>query len=135
MILKKFEKVKLIIFIGIILLLIEVIMIFVFYSIKISTYKKYSAIIFSNNLIYIMIDDKDIKDIYKNKKYYIDNKNNNLVIDHINRKVLKRDDSEMDQVFIKYKSNNRDNEVIDIVLLDDSINVLEMFYSVWKEDA
>ena len=135
MILKKFEKVKLIIFIGIILLLIEVIMIFVFYSIKISTYKKYSAIIFSNNLIYIMIDDKDIKDIYKNKKFYIDNKNNNLVIDHINRKVLKRNDSEMDQVFIKYKSNNRDNEVIDIVLLDDSINVLEMFYSVWKEDA
>ena len=135
MILKKFEKVKLIILIGIILLLIEVIMIFVFYSIKISTYKKYSAIIFSNNLIYIMIDDKDIKDIYKNKKFYIDNKNNNLVIDHINRKVLKRNDSEMDQVFIKYKSNNRDNEVIDIVLLDDSINVLEMFYSVWKEDA
>ena len=82
-----------------------------------------------------MIDDKDIKDIYKNKKFYIDNKNNNLVIDHINRKVLKRNDSEMDQVFIKYKSNNRDNEVIDIVLLDDSINVLEMFYSVWKEDA
>jgi uncharacterized membrane protein YobD (UPF0266 family) len=82
-----------------------------------------------------MVNDKELKDIYKNNSFYIDGKKYKLVIDHINTKVLKRKGKYYNQVFIKYKSINQDNEVLDIVLLDNRINIFGMFKVMWKEDS
>ena len=106
-----------------------------FFNIKIDTYNKYPSIIFSNKLIYLMLDNKELNDLYKRKVFYINNKKYKLEIDHINKNVLKRNNKSINQIFINYKSINRDNEVIEIVLKAQKINTIEMFMNMWKEDA
>ncbi len=135
MILKNFEKLKVVIFFSILLILFEIFLYCFFLSIKINTYHKYSGIIFSNKLVYLMVNDNELNDIYKNKAFIYDKNKYKLDIDHINRNVLKRDGKNINQVFIKYKSVNRDNEVIDIILYNKKINVIEMFKIIWKEDV
>lgn len=135
MILKKFEKIKSIIIISFLLFISEAVLLFSFCYFKINTYHKYSSIVFSNSLLYVMLNNKELKDIYKNNSFYIDGKKYKLVIDHINTKVLKRKGKYYNQVFIKYKSINQDNEVLDIVLLDNRINIFGMFKVMWKEDS
>jgi len=134
-ILKKYEKIKGIIAASILLLISEIVLLLSFYYFRINTYHKYSSIIFSNSLIYLMLDNNELKDIYKNNSFYCDGKKHKLIIDHINTKVLKRDGKYYNQLFIKYKSINRDNEILDIILLDNKINIFEMFKIMWKEDV
>ncbi len=82
-----------------------------------------------------MLDNNELKDFYKNRAFYIKNKKYKLEIDHINKSVLVRSHKNINQIFIKYKSINRDNEIIEIVLKDKKINIIEMFMNMWKEDA
>ncbi len=132
---KNYEKINKNIIISICILIIEGLLFFLFMNMKLITYNKYPCIIFSNKLMYLMVNNNELKDIYQNKTFYIDNEKKKLEIDHINKNVLKRNGKSINQVFINYKSSNRDNEVIEIVLQDEKISIIKMFSIMWKEDV
>lgn len=133
---KNYENIKFIIIILFILIILELVFIFRLSNKKLYEYKNYSAVVFSNNLAYVITSKKDTKNFYKNNCLYIDSKKIKYKIDHVNDRITLTDKIIYNQVFIrfKFKKKYRDGDVINISIKDKKVSFLNIFINIWKED-
>ena len=107
-----------------------------FFSMKknIRTYKVINSIVVKNNLVEAIVDEKDLRIIYKNKYLYINKKKILIQLVEINKKILKRNNKYYHSVLLNIKSESsvKENDTKKLLFFNDKITVFEMIKIIWK---
>lgn len=114
-----------------ILSIMIIISISIFY--KINIFSNYKLIYYNDNTYQTILSDKELKDFYKNSTLYINNKKYSFKIDRINKNILKKDNTNYNEIFIIIKNNKyKTNDIVDISILKRKVPIIEIFTSIYK---
>ena len=133
----RYERFGLLIFLIIILILFEVIFIINIMREKNEIYISFSGVVMKNNIGLFIINDKDMKILYKNKYLYFNGKRIKYSIEKITKDVIKKDNNKYNEVLLKFKFSKKkykDNDVIDISIRRDKESIIKMFKIIWRGD-
>ena len=90
-----------------------------------------------NNIGLFIINDKDMKILYKNKYLYFNGKRIKYSIEKITKDVIKKDNNKYNEVLLRFKFSKKkykDNDVIDISIRRDKESIIKMFKIIWRGD-
>ena len=133
----RYERFGLLIFFIIILILFEVIFIINIMREKNEIYISFSGVVMKNNIGLFIINDKDMKILYKNKYLYFNGKRIKYSIEKITKDVIKKDNNKYNEVLLRFKFSKKkykDNDVIDISIRRDKESIIKMFKIIWRGD-
>ena len=133
----RYERFGLLIFLIIILILFEIIFIINIMREKNEIYISFSGVVMKNNIGLFIINDKDMKILYKNKYLYFNGKRIKYSIEKITKDVIKKDNNKYNEVLLKFKFSKKkykDNDVIDISIRRDKESIIKMFKIIWRGD-
>ena len=133
----KYERFGLLIFFIIILILFEIIFIINIMREKNELYISFSGVVMKNNIGLFIVNDKDMKILYKNKYLYFNGKRIKYSIEKITKDVIKKDNNKYNEVLINFnfsKKKYKDNDVIDISIRRDKESIIKMFKIIWRGD-
>ena len=133
----RYERFCLLIFLIIILILFEVIFIINIMREKNEIYISFSGVVMKNNIGLFIINDKDMKILYKNKYLYFNGKRIKYSIEKITKDVIKKDNNKYNEVLLRFKFSKKkykDNDVIDISIRRDKESIIKMFKIIWRGD-
>lgn len=131
----KFERFGLLIFFIFILILFEIIFVINIMREKNEIYISFSGVVMKNNIGLFIINDKDMKILYKNKYLYFNGKRNKYSIEKITKNVIKKNNNKYNEVLLKFKFSKKkykDNDVIDISIRRDKEPIIKMFKIIWR---
>lgn len=130
-----FEKYNfLIISIFIVFILIIIFLLNIF-KYKNELYKKFYGICITDNIVSIMVNNRELKTIYKNKVLYLDGKEYKYNINKITKNIIKKKNIYYHEVFIKFKFNYnkyKDGDVLNISIRYGKEKIINMFKIIWK---
>ncbi len=110
------------------LILLTSIIILVYISLyQIATYQNVTASIVLDNVYSVMLDNKSLRHIQKNKYVYVKNKKKKIEIVSLTRNYYKN----YHQVLIRLKE---EKEQINISIYDKSKSFIKLFLECWEED-
>lgn len=133
----RYERFGLLIFLIIILILFEIIFIVNIMREENEIYISFSGVVMKNNIGLFIINDKDMKILYKNKYLYFNGKRIKYSIEKITKDVIKKDNNKYNEVLLKFKFSKKkykDNDVIDISIRRDKESIIKMFKIIWRGD-
>ena len=133
----RYERFGLLIFLIIILILFEIIFIINIMREKNEIYISFSGVVMKNNIGLFIINDKDMKILYKNKYLYFNGKRIKYSIEKITKDVIKKDNNKYNEVLLRFKFSKKkykDNDVIDISIRRDKESIIKMFKIIWRGD-
>ena len=133
----KYERFGLLIFFIIILILFEIIFIINIMREKNELYISFSGVVMKNNIGLFIVNDKDMKILYKNKYLYFNGKRIKYSIEKITKDVIKKDNNKYNEVLLRFKFSKKkykDNDVIDISIRRDKESIIKMFKIIWRGD-
>lgn len=114
-----------------IFILLECLVLFSLFNIKINKYKVLNGIVIDKNRVEIVIKHSDKKLFDSNKNIYIDNKKYSYNIDLITKNVVNNYDS----IIVELKTGKcKKNDVIKISILDYRVSLIDIFKVIWKEE-
>ena len=131
----KYERFGFVIFLIVILIFFEIIFIINIIRLKNELYVNYSGVVMKNNIGLFIIDNDEMKIIYKNKYLYFNGNKIKYSIERITKDVIKKDNKKYNEVLLNFKFSNKkykDNDVIDISIRSDREPIIEMFKIIWK---
>jgi len=125
---KKYEKKSLITIIFIIVIIIEITSLLFCINKYQFTYSKISGIIIKNNLLFVIVDKKERKLFYDNKRFYIDDKYLSYRIEEDRGKILKKNNKNYYELIISTKISKslKANDTIIISIEDKKINMIRL---------
>ena len=133
----RYERFGLLIFLIIILILFEIIFIINIMREKNELYISFSGVVMKNNIGLFIVNDKDMKILYKNKYLYFNGKRIKYSIEKITKDVIKKDNNKYNEVLLRFKFSKKkykDNDVIDISIRRDKESIIKMFKIIWRGD-
>ena len=133
----RYERFGLLIFLIIILILFEIIFIVNIMREENEIYISFSGVFMKNNIGLFIINDKDMKILYKNKYLYFNGKRIKYSIEKITKDVIKKDNNKYNEVLLRFKFSKKkykDNDVIDISIRRDKESIIKMFKIIWRGD-
>lgn len=102
---------------------------------KVNSYYLIRGVVFKDDLLEVMVSDKELKMLYKNGYVYIKDKEYNYNISDIILNALERDENNYNIVYIECKlDNEKENDIVDLVFLDERVYLFKMFELIWKGD-
>ena len=131
----RYERFGLLIFLIIILILFEIIFIVNIMREENEIYISFSGVVMKNNIGLFIINDKDMKILYKNKYLYFNGKRIKYSIEKITKDVIKKDNNKYNEVLINFKFSKKkykDNDVINISVRNEKEPIINMFKIIWK---
>ena len=133
---RNYEKQELIILILIILISIEIISFIMLFNYKVYKYKKLTGIISNNNIITLIVDNKDKKLLYKNSKIYLDNKLLEYKILEDKGYITEKNNHKYYEVLINIKTpkNKKSSDYVELSIKNKKIKVLELLKSIGEGD-
>lgn len=131
--LKNYEKTFLINFLSILIIIVFIVSLLLFKIKFIRTYSSISSTVVKNNLIYFLVDDKQLSYLHNNKYFIANGKKYLINIEQINKNVLKRNEKNYHSVLLKVNLNKKykENDFIKILLFNKKIDVYSMIKTVW----
>ena len=133
----RYERFGLLIFFIIILILFEIIFIVNIMREENEIYISFSGVVMKNNIGLFIVNDKDMKILYKNKYLYFNGKRIKYSIEKITKDVIKKDNNKYNEVLLRFKFSKKkykDNDVIDISIRRDKESIIKMFKIIWRGD-
>ena len=133
----RYERFGLLIFFVVILILFEIIFIINIMREENEIYISFSGVVMKNNIGLFIINDKDMKILYKNKYLYFNGKRIKYSIEKITKDVIKKDNNKYNEVLLRFKFSKKkykDNDVIDISIRRDKESIIKMFKIIWRGD-
>ncbi len=124
---KKYERTSITLFLVIVFFLLELLLIYNLFNIKIIEYKKYPVIITSNNEGLVIVPNKEKILWYKNTFFYINNKKIKY-----NIKEIKKDNNNY-QINIEFPYKTKE-QFITISIEKRRINMIESIINSWGGD-
>ena len=131
----RYERFGLLIFFIIILILFEIIFIINIMREKNELYISFSGVVMKNNIGLFIVNDKDMKILYKNKYLYFNGKRIKYSIEKITKDVIKKDNNKYNEILINFKFSKKkykDNDVINISIRNEKEPIINMFKIIWK---
>ena len=131
---KNYEKLTYIYTVIFILFILMTILIFYSFNNNIKTYNTINSNVIKDDLVEVLVTDKELKTIYSNKYLYLNRKRRKIKIEEVNRKVLVRKHKNYHNVLLKIKlgSNAKVNDIKTLTLFNKRINIFEMIRIIWK---
>ena len=131
---KNYEKIELITFIIIILIIIEIIGGVFLYNYKIYKYKTLTGIIFNDNLVTLIIDKNDKKIINSNRFIYLNNKKLKYKIEEDKGFIMKKNNKKYYEILINIKTpkNKKTNEVLEFTIKTKKERITKILKKIWE---
>ena len=133
----RYERFGILILFIVILILFEIIFIINIMREENEIYISFSGVVMKNNIGLFIINDKDMKILYKNKYLYFNGKRIKYSIEKITKDVIKKDNNKYNEVLLRFKLSKKkykDNDVIDISIRRDKESIIKMFKIIWRGD-
>ena len=131
---KKYESMTLIRTVIFILFLIVLILVIFSLNKNIRTYKVINSTVFKDDIVEVLVNDRELKMIYDNKYLFLNRKKVLIDIVEINKSVLVRKNKNYHNALLRVKlnKNSKVNDVKSLVLFNRKVNVFEMIRIIWK---
>jgi len=132
-----YEKNQLIISIIVIFLIIEIYIVFLSVTTKINTYIEITGVMVSDEIVQILVDDKQLKTILISNYIYIENHKKKKEVQNITKHVLKRNKKSYHYIKLKLNINKKykTNDPISITIYNKKEKIISIFKTCWKEDV
>ena len=133
---RNYEKKTLIYILLIFLILLEIIIVILFYKNKINIYENIPGVVVKDNLVVLIVNDKTKKIIYKNTLLYLNNKKIKYEIIEDRGYVLKRNKEKYSEILISFKfdKNYKVNDSLQLMFKKKKIRIIEIFKIIWEGD-
>ena len=133
---KKYEGKKLISFIFIMNIVLEIIILLFCIKTYKFTYKKITGIVIKKDLLLVLVDKKERKLLYDNKKIYVDDKYIRYKIEEDKGKILKKNNNNYYELIISTKISNslKANDSINISIEDKKISMIKLLQKLKEGD-
>ena len=117
----------------ILIILILVLLIFSF-SKNIREYKVINSSVVKDDLVEVLVTDKELKMIYDNNYLFLNRRKKLIKIEEVNKSILVRKNKKYHNVLLKLKLNNdvKVNDIKSLVLFNRKVNIFEMIKIIWK---
>lgn len=131
--LKNYEKKSAVtFFIAILLLGMFGFIIFTFFY-KIPTYHIITGVVFKDDLIEAIVSDNELKQLYQNSTFYIDNVKYKYSIEEVVLKAMVKKHENYHIVYIGcLMRDDGENDIVEIVLRDEKVKLFKIFEVIWR---
>lgn len=136
MINKSYENTSFINVLVYLLVIIECIFFISLNYYKISKYYLINGIVYTDELILVVVDKSERKDIYNNSFFYIDNKKINYLINEDRGITLKKNNTDYYEILLDIKINKKYkiNDSINISIKKKNEKIINIFNNIWEDD-
>ena len=133
---RNYEKYLTINFLLIILFLLEILLLIYLYNKKIYTYESLNSVVVKDNLVLLIISDKQYKTLNKNSFLYLDGKKIKYKVFEDRGYVIENKKEKYKDVVLEFKFNKeyKVNDSLRLVLKDKKIRLIEIFKIIWEGD-
>ena len=133
---RNYEKKTLIYILLIFLILLEIIIVILFYKNKINIYENIQGVVVKDKIVVLIVNDKTKKIIYKNTLLYLNNKKIKYEIIEDRGYVLKRNKEKYSEILISFKfdKNYKVNDSLQLMFKKKKIRIIEIFKIIWEGD-
>ncbi len=133
---KKYEEKSLISFIFIIIIILETISLIICIKTYQFTYKKITGIVIKKDLLLAIVDKKERKLLYDNKKIYVNDKYIIFKIEEDKGIILKKNNKNYYELIISTKISKslKANDSIDISIKDKKISMIKLLQKLKEGD-
>lgn len=132
---KKYEKVDNLIIISWLFLFIVLVVGWIILKEKIYTYKKYAGVLYTDEVLEVMLNKEDTKLLQRNKEVYILNKKYNIKVRRVEEDILKREGKKFNQVFLEFsKDLGTPGDVVEFTVAERRIRGVNIFKIIWEGD-
>ena len=133
---KKYEGKKLISFIFTMNIVLEIIILLFCIKTYQFNYKKITGIVIKKNLLLVIVDKKERKLLYDNKKIYLEDKYITYKIEEDKGKILKKDNKNYYELIISTKISKslKANDSINISIEDKKISMIKLLHKLKEGD-
>lgn len=132
---KKYEKVDNLIIISWLFLFIVLVIGWIILKEKIYSYKKYSGVLYTDEILEVILSKDDTKLLQRNKEVYILNKKYNIKVSRVEEDILKRDGKKLNQVFLDFsKDLGTTGDVVEFTVIKRRIKGINVFKIIWEGD-
>ena len=90
---------------------------------KYNTYTTLSALVINNELINLVVNDKELKYLQTKKEVFIDGKKKNVEIVDVFRDVLEN----KHEIYLSVKTKYKDKEIIEVSIFNKKEKIINMF--------
>ena len=133
---KKYEEKGLISFIFLIIIILETISLIICIKTYQFTYKKITGIVIKKDLLLAIVDKKERKLLYDNKKIYVNDKYIMFKIEEDKGIILKKNNKNYYELIISTKISKslKPNDSIDISIKDKKISMIKLLQKLKEGD-
>lgn len=133
---RNYEKSKLLTVIITVFMIIEISASIILFNTKRFSYQKISGIVIKNDLITIIASYNERKNLYKNKRIYLNNKVFSYTIEEDRGFILKKNNIKYYEIIIKTNKRIKDklNDNINISIRNEKKQVFKMIKDIWVGD-
>ena len=133
---RNYEKNIIISILIILLIILELIFLIFIYNTKIYNYELLNSVVIKDDLVLLIVSEKENKMINKNSYLYLNGKKIKYKVFEDRGYVLKRDNEKYKEVLLEFKFNKKykANDSIQIILKKDKKRIIEIFKIIWDGD-
>ena len=133
---KSYESTGLILFMSIFLILLIIIFFIGIGYKKIDRYDIVSGIVYTDELLLLVVDEDERDSLYNNSNFYIDDKKTKYKINEDRGITMNKDNKDYYELLVKLNLNNKYklNDVVDISLKIKGERMVNIFKLIWEDD-
>lgn len=136
MIQKKYENLKKIKIITVLLIIIQLIFILLMTNYKVYKDKTLTCIVMNKNICLLVLDDKEKELLHKNMKLYVNDKENTFKIIEDNNVVVTNGKKKYKEILIKVDlvKSYKTNDTVKLTIRERKIKLIEIFKIILEGD-
>lgn len=136
MIQKKYENLKKIKIITVLLIIIQLIFILLMTNYKVYKDKTLTCIVMNKNICLLVLDDKEKELLHKNMKLYVNDKENTFKIIEDNNVVVTNGKKKYKEILIKVDlvKSYKTNDTVKLTIRERKIKLIEIFKVILEGD-
>lgn len=133
---RNYENNSLILYISLFIIISELLFIILLTSHKEYMYKKEYGLVVKQNLITIIMSNKERQILNKNNYIYVNSIKKKYKVIEIRKDSITKNKEKYSEVILKFKFDKKykTNDIIEIVIKDDKKSIVEMFKLLWEGD-
>lgn len=130
---RNYEKKLVIYLLLVVITLVEIIFMINIYNKKIYTYEILNAVVVKDNLVLLIISDKQNKILNKNRYLYLNGEKIKFKITEDRGYVIKNKYKEL-LIELKFNKKYKANDSLQLILKKEKIRLIEIFKIIWEGD-
>lgn len=101
---------------------------------KLVLYEVFKGVVFNDDVLVLVLNDKELKLFQKNSVLFIDNEKLKFKLKKVQKNMLERDGEKYSQVFVEVDISNmyKLNDVVDVSIMKENVMIYEMFKIIWE---